>query len=170
MTGPRPVSTEHETSITADPDVPAVHIERVFDASPEQLMRAHTDPALVVQWLGPRDLEMEVVTWDCRSGGEYRYIHRRNGDDGQEEYGFRGCFHEVSPTRLVQTFTFEGMPEAVALETMTFEDVGDGRTRLHGFSLVGSFTGRDQFLASGMDDGVNQGYERLDELLAAGVP
>jgi uncharacterized protein YndB with AHSA1/START domain len=159
---------KYDTAITADPDVPAIRIERIFDATPEQLFRAHTDPELVAQWLGPVDLAMEVVVWDCRTGGEYRYIHRRTGDEGLEEYPFHGCFHEVSPGRLVQTFTFEGWPEGVALETMTFDDLGDGRTKLSACSLVGSFTERDQMLASGMDTGINQGYQRLDALLEGG--
>ena len=169
MSNTNPSATEYDTVITADQRVPAVHIERVFDATPAQLFRAHTDPLLFAQWVGPRDLEMTVDTWDCRSGGEYHYTHRRVGENGPEEYGFRGCFHEVSPTKLVQTFTFEGFPEGVALETMTFEDLGDGRTKLHAFSLVDSFEGRDQFLAGGMEKGVNEGYQKLDELIAAGA-
>ena len=160
---------KYDTAITADPDVPAIRIERVFDATPEQLFRAHTEADLIAQWLGPIDLDMEVVTWDCRTGGEYRYIHRRTGEAGPEEYGFHGCFHEVGPTRLVQTFTFEGFPEGVALETLTFEDLGDGRTKLVGFSLVGSFIERDQMLASGMETGVVQGYQRLDNLITEGA-
>jgi uncharacterized protein YndB with AHSA1/START domain len=169
MSNINPAAAEHDTVIIADDKVPAVHIERIFDATPAQLFRAHTDPALLTQWLGPRDLEMTVDRWDCRSGGEYHYTHRRMGENGPEEYGFRGCFHEISPTKLVQTFTFEGFPEGVALETMTFEDLGDGRTKLHAFSLVDSFEGRDQFLASGMETGVDEGYQQLDELIAAGA-
>lgn len=156
-------TTKHETEITADPTVPLVRIVREFDATPAQVFRAHTDPELVVQWLGPRGLEMEVLTFDCRTGGEYRYVHRRAG----EEYFFHGCFHEVRPSeRIVQTFTFEGMPDAVALETMTIEDLGDGRCRLTGESLCDSFEARDGMLASGMNEGIIQGYERLDELIA----
>jgi uncharacterized protein YndB with AHSA1/START domain len=168
MSSTNPSTAEHDTVVTADEKVPGVHIERIFDATPAQLFRAHTDPVLVAQWLGPHDLEMTVDTWDCRSGGEYHYTHRRVGESGLEEYGFRGCFHEVSPTKLVQTFAFEGSPESVALETMTFESLGDGRTKLHAFALVDSFEGRDQFLASGMESGVNEGYEKLDELIATG--
>jgi len=158
-------TTKHETEISADPTVPLVRIIREFDATPAQVFRAHTDPELVVQWLGPRDLEMEVLTFDCRTGGEYRYVHRR----GDEAYFFHGCFHEVTPaSRIVQTFTFEGVPESVALETMTIEDLGDGRCRLTAESLCDSFEGRDAMLSSGMDEGVTQGYERLDELIARG--
>jgi uncharacterized protein YndB with AHSA1/START domain len=156
-------TSTHETEIIADPQVPLVRIIREFDAPPEKVFRAHTDPELVVQWLGPRDTEMTVDHWDCRSGGSYRYVHGR----GDEQYGFRGCFHEVRPSELiVQTFTFEGYPDGVALEKLVLEDLGNGRTRLTATSLVDSFEGRDAFVASGMEIGVREGYERLDELLA----
>ena len=155
--------TTHETEITVDPEVPAIHITREFDASPEQVFRAHVDPDLLVQWLGPRDLEMTVDVWDCRTGGSYRYLHRR----GDDEFGFHGCFHEVRPDEvIVQTFTFESVPDEVALERLRLEDLGDGRTRLVVSSLVGSFAARDAMVASGMESGVVQGYEKLDELLA----
>jgi uncharacterized protein YndB with AHSA1/START domain len=154
----------HETEISLDPDVPLVRIVREFDAPPEKVFRAHVDPEIVVQWLGPRDQQMTVDTWDCRTGGSYRYLHRRDG----EEYAFHGCFHEVRPSELiVQTFTFEGMPDGVALEKLVFEDLGDGRTRLTATSLVDAFEDRDAFVASGMEEGVVQGYERLDDILAA---
>ena len=152
----------HETQIVADPDVPLVRIIREFDASPDKVFRAHTDPELVVQWLGPRGTTMRVEYYDCRTGGSYRYVHTSDGHD----FGFHGCFHEVRPAKLiVQTFTFEGMPDDVALERLVFEDLGGGRTRLIGTSLVDSFEGRDGFLASGMETGVREGYERLDDLL-----
>ena len=158
-------STTHETRIDVDPEVPLVRITREFDAPPAKVFRAHTDPDLVVQWLGPRGLEMRIDHYDCRTGGSYRYVHRQ----GDEEYGFRGCFHEVRPDELiVQTFTFEGMPDGVALEKVVLEDLGDGRTRLTSTSLCDSFADRDAMLASGMEVGVREGYERLDEVLARG--
>ncbi|HVF05298.1 MAG TPA: SRPBCC family protein [Frankiaceae bacterium] len=156
-------TARHETEIVADPHVPLIRITREFDAPPEKVFRAHTDPELVVQWLGPRGLEMRVEHFDCRTGGSYRYVHSRDG----EEYAFFGSFHEVRPAEtIVQTFTFEGMPDGVALERMTLEALPDGRTRLVGTSLCDSFEGRDAFLASGMEVGVRESYERLDELLA----
>ncbi|MPZ88161.1 MAG: polyketide cyclase [Nitriliruptorales bacterium] len=155
-------TSTHETEITADPNVPLVRITREFDAPPEKVFRAHTDPELVVQWLGPRSTKMRVDHYDCHTGGSYRYLHVSDGN----EFGFHGCFHEVRPSELiVQTFTFEGFPDGVALERLVFEDLGGGRTRLTATSLVDSFEGRDAFLASGMEDGVREGYERLDELL-----
>ena len=157
-------TSTHETEIMADPDVPLVRISREFDAPPAKVFRAHTDPELLVQWLGPRQHEMRVDHYDCRTGGSYRYLHVSDGN----EFGFHGCFHEVRPSEvIVQTFTFEGVPDQVALERLVLEDLGDGRTRLTATSLVDSFEGRDAFLASGMDEGVRQGYQRLDELLAS---
>ena len=157
-------TTHHETQIVSDPDVPLVRIVREFDASPDKVFRAHTDPELVVQWLGPRDVAMTIDHYDCRTGGSYRYLHRR----GDEEYGFHGSFHEVRPSELiVQTFTFEGFPDGVALEKLVLEDLGNGRTRLTATSLVDTFEGRDAFVASGMETGVVEGYQRLDEVLAS---
>ncbi|WP_380167978.1 SRPBCC family protein [Jannaschia sp. R86511] len=164
MTG---TTTRTEATIEADPTVPAIRITRDFAATPAQLLRAHTDPELYAAWVGPRDVRTRIDHWDARSGGSWRFTNIRDGADGEEEYSFRGCFHEVSD-RLVQTFTWEGMPEAVSLETMTFEDLGDGRTRLHATSLCDSFEGRDGWLASGMEVGVNDGYAELDALLDAG--
>jgi len=156
-------ATRHETQIVSDPDVPLVRITREFDAPVEKVFRAHTDPDLIVQWLGPRDLTMTIDHYDCRSGGSYRYIHLR----GDDEFGFHGSFHEVRPNELiVQTFTFEGFPDQVALEKLVLEDLGNGRTRLTATSLVDSFADRDAFVASGMETGVVEGYERLDEVLA----
>jgi uncharacterized protein YndB with AHSA1/START domain len=157
-------TTHRETRIVSDPDVPLVRIVREFDAPVEKVFRAHTDPDLVVQWLGPRDLTMTIDHYDCRTGGSYRYIHSR----GDDEFGFHGSFHEVRPNELiVQTFTFEGFPDQVALEKLVLEDLGDGRTRLTATSLVDSFADRDAFVASGMETGVVEGYERLDGVLAA---
>jgi uncharacterized protein YndB with AHSA1/START domain len=157
-------TTTHETEIVVDPDLPLVRIVREFDAPPAKVFRAHTDPDLFVQWNGPRGMETRIDQFDCRTGGSYRYLMTQDG----EEYGFRGCFHELRPDELlVQTFTYEGMPDGVALERIVFEDLGDGRTRLTSTSLVDSFEVRDAFVASGMDVGVRDGYERLDELLAS---
>jgi uncharacterized protein YndB with AHSA1/START domain len=153
-----------ETDIDIDREVPLVRITREFDAPPEKVFRAHTDPDLVTKWLGPRSLQMRIGHYDCRTGGSYRYQHVR----GTDEFGFHGSFHEVRPNELiVQTFTFDGQPDEVALERIVFTDLGDGRTRLTSTSLVDSFAARDAFVASGMEVGIREGYERLDEVLAS---
>lgn len=158
-------ASTHLTDITLSPDVPLVRIVREFDAPPEKVFRAHTDPDLFARWNGPRDCTMEIDYHDCRTGGSYRYVHT---DGDGEVYGFRGSFHEVRPSEvIVQTFTFEGFPDGVALERLVLESLDGGRTRLTATSLVDSFEARDAFVASGMESGVREGYERLDELLAA---
>ena len=155
--------TRHETTIEAPAGLPVVQITREFDAPPEAVYRAHVDPDLAMDWMGPRDITSEVDHWDARTGGSWRYVSSR----GEDTFGFYGSFHELRPgERIVQTFTFEGMPDGVALEVMTFEPVEGGRTRLRAVSVVETVEARDQFVASGMETGVVQGYERLDELLS----
>jgi uncharacterized protein YndB with AHSA1/START domain len=156
------MTTFEQASIEADQDVPIIRITRDFAAPPEQVMRAHTDPELFARWIGPDAISTTIDYWDARTGGSWRFLNVLDG----EEYGFRGCFHEVSDTRIVQTFTWEAEPEGVALETLTVEDLGDGRTRLRTQSLVDSFEGRDAWLRSGMEVGINEGYAKLDGLLA----
>ena len=154
----------NETTIEADPTVPTVRIVRDFDASPEKVFRAWTDPDLASQWLGPNSTTMQIDRWTAETGGGYRYSAWR---DGEQLASFFGSFHEVRPhERLVQTFTWEGMPDGVSLDTMTFTDLGDGRTRVTALSVVDSFEGRDAIMASGMEVGVIEGYAKLDALLA----
>jgi uncharacterized protein YndB with AHSA1/START domain len=157
-------TTQTKARIEADEQVPMIHIYRDFAATPAQLFRAHTDPELFARWVGPADMGADIDYWDARDGGSWRYTAGR----GEFEAAFRGCFHTVSETKIVQTFTWEGMPDGVALETLLFEDLGDGRTRLHAMSLCDSFEGRDAWLASGMETGVDDGYAALDRMLAAG--
>jgi uncharacterized protein YndB with AHSA1/START domain len=157
-------TTRTEARIEADEQVPMIHIYREFAATPAQLLRAHTDPELFSRWVGPAGMGADIDYWDARDGGSWRYTAGR----GDAEAAFRGCFHSVGPDRIVQTFTWEGMPDAVALETLTFEDLGDGRTRLHATSLCDSFEARDGWLASGMETGVNDGYAALDRMLGNG--
>lgn len=153
-----------QAQISADPTVPVIRITRDFRATPAQLLKAHTDPELYARWVGPNRLTTRIDYWDARRGGKFRFT---NIEDGAE-YSFYGSYHEITDDRIVQTFTFEGMPDGVALETLRFEDLGDGTTRLHAQSLVDSFEDRDAWLASGMEVGVNDGYAKLDALIAAG--
>lgn len=159
-----PTSTR-ETSVTVDTEVPLVRIVREFDAPPAAVFRAHVDPDLVAQWMGPSRLRTRIEHWDARSGGSWSYTSL--GEPG-EEYGFRGCFHEVRPDELiVQTFSFDGAPDSISLERLVLTELPGGRTRLTATSLVESFEARDAFVASGMESGVVEGYRRLDDLLAS---
>jgi uncharacterized protein YndB with AHSA1/START domain len=151
-------------TIEADPTVPIIRTTRDFSATVAQLFRAHTDPELFARWVGPDGTTTTLDRWDARTGGSWRYVSGLHGD----EFAFHGCFHEVRPDRIVQTFTWEGDPDGVALETLTFTDLGDGRTRLSAQSLCDSFEARDGWLRSGMEVGVDQGYAKLDALLVTG--
>jgi uncharacterized protein YndB with AHSA1/START domain len=153
------------TSIEADPTVPIIRITRDFQAIPERLLRAHTDPELFARWIGPNTMQTRIDHWDARTGGSFRFVSIRDG----VEFGFRGCFHEIRPDRIVRTFTFEGDPDGVALETLWFLDLGNGRARLRTQSLVDSFESRDAWLKSGMETGVEDGYDKLERMLANGA-
>lgn len=151
------------TQVTAEPGVPFIDVTREFDAPRELIYRAHTDPELLVQWLGPRKYAMKVERWDVRDGGAWRFTHR---DAEGNEYGFHGVFHGTpSPDGIVQTFEFEGAPGHVSLESLKLEE-RNGRTVVHTHSVYQSLEARDAMLQSGMADGMNEGYDRLDELLA----
>jgi uncharacterized protein YndB with AHSA1/START domain len=158
------LNTITQATIEADPKVPVIRITRDFAATPEQLLRAHTDPEIYARWVGPDSSGTRIDYWDARTGGSWRFL----GVMGDQEYAFRGTFHEIRPDRIVQTFTYEDDPDGVALETLRFEDLGNGYTRLHAQSLVDSFEGRDAWLRSGMETGVNDGYAKLDRMLAQG--
>jgi uncharacterized protein YndB with AHSA1/START domain len=156
------------TQITAEPGVPFIDISREFDAPRDLVFRAHTDPELLVQWLGGDKYQMIIDRYDVRDGGTWRYVHR---DDDGNEYGFHGVFHGTpSPDGMVQTFEFEGAPGYVSLDALTLEDVDGGRTRIRIHSVHQSVEGRDAMVASGMEAGLNAGYRRLDELIARLVP
>ena len=157
-----------EATIEADPKVPIIRITRDFRATPEQLMKAHLDPDLFARWVGPASLGTTILAWDARDGGEWRYVAART-DAPDEQYGFRGCFHRIGDDVIVQTFTYEEMPEHVALETMRFTDLGDGRTRLTAESLCDSFEDRDAWLRSGMEVGIDEGHLKLQALVDDGL-
>ena len=152
------------TTVTAEPGTPLIEVVREFEATPELLYRAQSDPKLIEQWLGPRDLKTRVDEYDARVGGTYRYV---NIDAEGNEFGFRGVFHTVQPGELViQTWEFDGFPGLATLETATYEDLG-GRTRLTTRTIFPTVEARDGAVASGMETGIDDSMERLDEVLAA---
>jgi uncharacterized protein YndB with AHSA1/START domain len=159
--------SKNETKIIAEPGKQEITIIREFDAPRELVFRAYTEPDLYVRWLGPRGYEMNLVKFEPWSGGAWRYTH---SDAQGNEYSFHGVNHEVTaPERIISTFEFEGLPEAghVVLETATFEALPGNRTRVTGQSVYRSVADRDGMLQSGMEHGVNDSNERLDELLAS---
>ncbi len=144
--------------------VPWIDFTREFDAPVAAVWRAHADPDLVRRWLGPRGYEMDIERWDFTDGGGYRYVHRN--PEGSE-FGFRGTFHTIREDDLaIQTFEYEGAPDEVAIEFLRFVDLGDGRCRLEGRSVGRTVEGRDMMVQSGMEQGMAEGYEQLEELVA----
>lgn len=139
---------------------------RMFDAPRELVWRCHTDPALVPRWmLGPPGWRMPVCEIDLRVGGRYRYVWRN--DDGRE-MGMGGVHKEiVAPERLVTTEIFdEDWTGGETLNTLTLIPRGTATAWL----LVVAYAtpeGRAGALQSGMADGMEAGYVRLEELLAA---
>lgn len=149
-----------ETEIIIEPGRQDIVFRREFDAPRDVVFRALTDPDLIPNWWGPRSYETIVDEMDPQRGGKWRFINR--GPDG--DFGFHGVFHEVTPERIVQTTEFEGAPGSVALETATLDEK-DGRTLMTAVSLAPSVEARDAVVASGMESGARETYDRLDEVV-----
>ncbi len=154
----------NQRTVTINAGEQTIAFSREFEAPAARVFEAHTDATLVEQWIGPRGTQLTMRSWDARTGGSWSYIVAGLGG----EWAFHGSFHEVAaPSRLVQTFEFEGTPEHPSLEIFTFADIGDGRSRIDGLSVFPSVEDRDAMLD--LDSGRDEDFERLDELLAAGV-
>jgi uncharacterized protein YndB with AHSA1/START domain len=150
-----------KTNVYAEPGKHDVRMTRVFDAPPALVYRAWTDPALVRQWMGPARLTWTACDMDVRPGGSWRWVQT----DDSGSYGFHGVYHDVAaPERIVQTFEFEGAPGHVSLESALFEPQG-GKTLVTMHSVYQSVEDRDAMAAAGMEEGMNEGFDRLDAIL-----
>jgi uncharacterized protein YndB with AHSA1/START domain len=140
-----------------------IRIERIFNAPRARVWQAFTDPNLVAQWWG-RGNKLVIERMEVKRGGHWRYVE--HAPDGV--HGFEGRYREVTPQeRLVHTFEWDGMPGHVVVETVTLEDLGDGRTKVVNLSLFHTPEERDGMLSSGMEQGLNESYAALDRLLAS---
>lgn len=156
---------DNKATVTAEPGRQEIVIIREFDAPREKVFDAYIKPDLYQQWVGPRKYRMMLEKFEAKDGGSWRYISK---DDDGNEFGFHGVNHEVKyPERLIGTFEFEGLPESghVSLERAEFEELPDGRTKVTTTSVFLSQEDRDGMVQSGMEEGLNESYERLDELL-----
>lgn len=156
--------TRNETTITTPSDL-EIRVEREFDASRELVWECFADPDLLSEWLGPRGLEIRIELYEFRQGGEWKYTHI---DEDGTEYVFFGEFREMREPELIgQTFNFVmDPPIPPAIERLDLFELKGGRTRLVTNSTFESKDLRDGMVQSGMETGVNEGNERLDELLA----
>ncbi|MBX3061958.1 MAG: SRPBCC family protein [Anaerolineae bacterium] len=151
-------------TLIAEPGSNAFTLTRTFDAPRELVFKTMTDPKLIPQWWGPKDYTTVVATMDVRPGGGWRFVQK--GPDGSE-YGFFGFFHQIeAPSRVVQTFEFEGMPGHVLMETMILEE-RDGKTLFTDISVFQTVEDRDGMIASGMEHGFSDSMEQLEALIEA---
>jgi uncharacterized protein YndB with AHSA1/START domain len=155
----------NKAKVTAEPGQSTIHIERMFDAPREKFYRVITNKELIPKWWVGSGYDVRCEEMDVREGGKWRHIQKMQ--DGTE-FAFFGVYHEIAPNeRVVQTFEFSGLPERghVILEKMELEDV-DGKTKLKVTQAFFSVEERDGMLQSGMEEGMQNTYNTLDELLA----
>ena len=151
----------NELKIMVEPGSHTIHMTREFNAPRALVFKAHTDPAMIPQWWGPRDYETIVDRMDAKKGGTWRFLQK----GGEGEFAFNGVYHDVvADERICYTFEFEPMAGHVLLETLTFEE-RDGKTILHDLTVFQSVEDRDGMLQSGMESGAKDSMDRLDELL-----
>ncbi|HEV2757448.1 MAG TPA: SRPBCC family protein, partial [Actinomycetota bacterium] len=152
------------TATLTTPGDREIRVERIFDAPRERVFAVYLDPELIPEWWGPHGTTTVVDEMDVRNGGYWRFLVRN--EDGTES-AFRGAFREIVPNeRIVQTFEWEPMAGHVSVDAATFEDLGDGRTKVTTVSTFHTTEERDGMLDSGMEWGMNQTFERLDAVLA----
>ena len=126
------MTTKNQTTIIVEPGKQELFIIREFDAPRELVFKAYTDPKIIVQWMGPREMKTKIEKSDIKSHGSYRFL---NIDKAGNTYAFNGVIHEIALNeRIIQTFEFEGLPEKghVCLETAKFEALPGDRTRVTG--------------------------------------
>lgn len=156
--------TGSTVDIGAPEGLPFVDVAREFEAPAALVWRAWTEPDLVARWLGPRGYEMDIEQWSLATGGRYRYVHR---DPEGAEYVFNGVVHLADPGRvLIQTFEWEGAPQVVSIDVVRFTDLDGRRCRMVTHSVFPTLEARDGMIESGMERGLTEGYEQLDEVLA----
>lgn len=154
----------HKTVVTLPSDT-EVHVERIFDAPRDLVWDCYTDESLVAEWLGPRRLKMRIEEWDFRVGGNWRFFHV--DEQSGNEYEFFGEYREIEkPSRIVQTFNFVMEPQPPAsIDSVEFIELDDGRTKLVGSTTFESKEQRDGMVQSGMEKGMSESFERLEEIL-----
>lgn len=152
-----------DLKILLPPGTPAILTTRTFKAPRALVFEAFTSAKHLPHWWGPREQKMVGCEVDLRPGGGYRFQLR--GPDGGS-IAFSGKYYDVTtPERLVQTFIFEPMPQHDAVETLIFTDNGD-TTIVTSILVHKSVEARDGHAGAGMERGLTETYDRLDEFLA----
>lgn len=155
------MATKNKLVVTLPSDT-EVLLTRVVDAPRDLVFQAYTDPKAIPQFWGPRKYTTRVDKLDVRPGGQWRFIQV---DEEGNESAFRGEYSEVkAPEKLVHTFIYEPMPEHIAVEHVTFEDLGD-KTRIVDLMSFSSKEARDGMVESGMESGSAELFDRFEEML-----
>lgn len=140
-----------------------IRMERIFHASREKIWAAYTDASLIPKWWGPRALTTIVESMEVKPSGTWRFIHR---DHAGKEYAFNGEFLEIDPpSRIMQTFIYEGYPDNVMVETVVLEEISDTETKAVSISEFPSIEALEGMVSSGMEQGARESWERLAELV-----
>lgn len=151
-----------KTEFIAEPGKQEIIVRRVFNAPRDLVFKTYLDPKLRSEWWGPRNLTTNVEMIETRPGGRWRIVQR---DTQGNEFAFHGVYHDVvPPERIIETFEWEGMPGHVNFNTSTLEEVG-GKTTVTNRIVFQSVEDRDGMLGSGMHQGMEEGFDRFDELL-----
>jgi uncharacterized protein YndB with AHSA1/START domain len=154
-------STQRETTLTLPSDL-ELAMQRVFSAPASTLFDVWTKPEHVRKWYGVRSTTVTVCDIDLRVGGKWRWVVTK--PQGME-IAFSGVFREIDPPhRLQRTERFEAMPGSESIVTLTFDEK-DGQTTFTMHMLFNSKAERDGCLHSGMDLGVKECFQKIDELL-----
>jgi len=150
-------------AILSTPSEREFRLERFFNAKRERVWKALTEPELLAQWWG-RGNRVVIERFEFERGGHWRFVeHSEHG-----VHGFEGRYREIVPAeRIVSSFEWDGMPAHVLIQTLTLEQLADGRTKLVSTSLFHTAAERDGMMKSGMEGGANQSYEALDRVLSA---
>ena len=157
--------TKYETTLSLPSDR-EILMTRKFDAPREIVWDIITDPKLIPQWFGFAADATEVKKMDVRAGRKWQYITRTSGG---EVVDFHGTYKEVVvPQKLVYSFLFGDMPEGDGFVEITLVEK-DGVTELRDRGVFSSKEERDAVIASGMESGARETYERLSELIATRV-
>jgi uncharacterized protein YndB with AHSA1/START domain len=155
-----------KTEFVVDRDKLQVRMMRVLNAPRERVWRAVTERDQVVQWWGPRAYTTVVDRLDLRVGGGWHFVHK---DAKGNEYAFHGEYKAIdAPRSVTQTFVFEGIPDAdshALTETMTLTEVEGGKTKIEVVSQYNNIEELEGMVASGMESGAVESYDRLAELV-----
>ena len=151
-----------QTDFEVDKENLEVRITRVFDATPERMWQAHTDPEQIQKWWS----DTAIDKFELKVGGAWRFVSRGGGNS---EQAFNGIFKELDePNKIVRTFEYEPWAGHVMTESVTFEALPGGKTKQVTVSKYDNIGDLEGMVGSGMEQGATIGLDRLAKLVEEG--